>query len=83
MRRPPAAAHVISETFCWTQNCPPVTDDNENRTNVPPSQRSRQSFFISIVVVVQVVTVAIVIDAVAGPALFFNNRSECSFGTDH
>jgi succinate dehydrogenase/fumarate reductase cytochrome b subunit len=62
------SVHLVSRMFhrrtrrsstwrCLTQNCTPVTDNNENRTNnVPPSQRSRWSFFISIVVVLTLLT---------------------------
>jgi hypothetical protein len=53
-----------------------------NRTNVPPSQRARQSFFISIVVVVRAVALAIVIVAVAGWGWHLADRSTAGFGTD-
>ena len=42
----------------------------QKRTNLAPAQRSRHSFFISIVVVVPVVAIVIVIDPVAGPDRF-------------
>jgi hypothetical protein len=54
----------------------------QNRTNVPPGQRSQQSFFISIIGLVHAVALVTVIVVVAGWGWCFTVRSTNRFATD-